>query len=344
AARTWPVRRDRLQLTLSAGRPRSCWGRGTGGQPLPQVRGQPIGVQDVDPVQRAAASVDPSPLRAFLTREGASFRPPPSRPQRGDPGGFGDWRKRSHSNPAGGGALTVAPLAGGLPMEDGGSPESPAARTATEPNESLSSAHRHLSRRNGLSKLCQSRMGLSEDKWNSFCLSSLAAQSICTSKLHCLVPPEQTDLAGSLGSASCCSLLRGLSSGWSTPLFPTPVCNPNKAVFTVDAKTTEILVANDKACQLLGHSSHDLIGQKLTQFFLRPDSDVVKALSEEHMEADGRAAVVFGTVVDVVSRSGERIPVSVWMKKVKQEHSLCCVVVLEPVERVSAWVFPPRAP
>lgn len=42
--------------------------------------------------------------------------------------------------------------------------------------------------------------------------------------------------------------------------------------------------------------------------------------------------------VDVVSRGGERIPVSVWMKRVKQERSLCCVVVLEPVERVSAWV------
>uniref|UniRef100_A0A452U1U5 PAS domain-containing serine/threonine-protein kinase n=1 Tax=Ursus maritimus TaxID=29073 RepID=A0A452U1U5_URSMA len=217
-------------------------------------------------------------------------------------------------------------------------PESPAARTASEPSESVSSAHRHLSRRNGLSKLCQSRMGLSEDRWNSYCLSSLAAQNICTSKRHCLVAPEQTELAGSLGSMSCCSLLRGLSSGWSTPLLPTPVCNPNKAVFTVDARTTEILVANDKACQLLGHSSHDLIGQKLTQFFLKPDSDVVKALSEEHVEADGRAAVVFGTVVDVVSRSGEKIPVSVWMKKVKQDHSLCCVVVLEPVERVSAWV------
>ena len=39
-----------------------------------------------------------------------------------------------------------------------------------------------------------------------------------------------------------------------------------------------------------------------------------------------------------MSRSGEQIPVSVWMKRVKQEHSLCCVVVLEPVERVSAWV------
>lgn len=69
-----------------------------------------------------------------------------------------------------------------------------------------------------------------------------------------------------------------------------PLCDP------------QILVANDKACQLLGHSSHDLIGQKLTQFFLEPDSDVVKALSEEHVEADGRAAVVFGTVVSAPSR------------------------------------------
>lgn len=72
-------------------------------------------------------------------------------------------------------------------------------------------------------------------------------------------------------------------------LVSSPLCDP------------QILVANDKACQLLGHSSHDLIGQKLTQFFLKPDSDVVKALSEEHVEADGRAAVVFGTVVSVSS-------------------------------------------
>ncbi|XP_072818113.1 PAS domain-containing serine/threonine-protein kinase isoform X1 [Vicugna pacos] len=240
---------------------------------------------------------------------------------------------------------TAVPLAHCLPMEDCGSTalegdptKGPAMQTASEPHKSLSLAHRHLSRRNGLSKLCQSRMALSEDTWSSYCLSSLAAQNICTSKLHCPVAPEQVDLAGSLGSVSCCSLLRGLASGRSTPLLPAPVCNPNKAVFTVDAKTTEILVANDKACQLLGYSSHDLIGQKLTRFFLKPDSDVVEALSEEHVEADGRAAVVFGTVVDVVSRGGEKVPVSVWMKRVRQEHSLCCVVVLEPVERVSAWV------
>ncbi|EGV95324.1 PAS domain-containing serine/threonine-protein kinase [Cricetulus griseus] len=178
-----------------------------------------------------------------------------------------------------------------------------------------------------------------EDMWSSYCLSSLAAQNICTSKLHCSAAPEHADsAAGLLGSTSCCSLLRGLASGCSAPLLSTPVCNPNKAVFTVDAKTTEILVANDKACSLLEYSSHDLIGQKLAQFFLKSDSEVVEALSEEHVEADGRAAVVFGTVVDIVSRSGEKIPVSVWIKRLQQERGLCCVVVLEPVERVSACV------
>ncbi|XP_048200340.1 PAS domain-containing serine/threonine-protein kinase isoform X2 [Perognathus longimembris pacificus] len=216
--------------------------------------------------------------------------------------------------------------------------ESPAAQATAEPSKPLSSAHRHLSRKNGLSKLCQSRMALSEDRWSSYCLSSLAAQNICTSKLHCSTAPEHADLAGSMASTSCCSLLRGLSSGWSAPLLPAYVYNPNKAVFTVDAKTTEILVANDNACRLLGYSSHDLIGQKLMQFFLKSDSAMMEALSEEHVEADGHAAVVFGTVVDVISRTGEKIPVSVWMKRMQQERGLCCVVVLEPVERISAWV------
>ncbi|XP_064142445.1 PAS domain-containing serine/threonine-protein kinase isoform X5 [Loxodonta africana] len=216
--------------------------------------------------------------------------------------------------------------------------ESPAMQGTSTPSKSFSSAHRHPSKKHGLSKLCQSRTALSEDKWNSYCLSSLAAQNICTGKLHCPGVPELSDAAGSVGSTSCCSLLRGLPSGLSSPLLPAPVCNPNKAIFTVDAKTTEILVANDKACELLGYSSHDLISQKLTQFFLKSDSDVVEALSEEHMDADGCAAVVVGTVVDIVSRSGEKIPVSVWMKRIRQEHTHCCVVVLEPVERVSAWV------
>lgn len=42
--------------------------------------------------------------------------------------------------------------------------------------------------------------------------------------------------------------------------------------------------------------------------------------------------------VEVLGRSGEKTPVSVWMKRMRQEQSPCCVVVLEPVDRVSAQV------
>uniref|UniRef100_A0A8C9M3L0 non-specific serine/threonine protein kinase n=1 Tax=Panthera tigris altaica TaxID=74533 RepID=A0A8C9M3L0_PANTA len=164
-------------------------------------------------------------------------------------------------------------------MEGGGPAESPAVRTTSEPRRSSSSAHRHLSRRNGLAKLCQSRMALSEGRWSSYCLSLLAAQNMC-------------------------------------------------AVFTVDAKTTEILVANDKACQLLGYSSHDLI----------PGGEFMDVVSPAVLNEAGQVQARLSPQVDIVSRSGEKVPVSVWMKKVKRERSLCCVVMLEPVERVSAWV------
>lgn len=63
---------------------------------------------------------------------------------------------------------------------------------------------------------------------------------------------EQADPAGFLGSTSCCSLLRGLSSGCSTPLLPSPAGNPNKAIFTVDAKTSEVFAALCDAAMGLG--------------------------------------------------------------------------------------------
>ncbi|XP_075386513.1 PAS domain-containing serine/threonine-protein kinase isoform X1 [Tenrec ecaudatus] len=224
--------------------------------------------------------------------------------------------------------------------QQGPSMDNLGAQSLSTRSKSLSSAHRHPSRKRGLSKLCQSRVALPEDQWSSYCLSSLAAQNLCASQPPCLSLPELSEPTSSLGSTSCCSLLRGLPSGLSAPPLPAPVGNPNKAIFTVDAKTTEILVANDKACELLGYSSRDLIGQKLTQFFLKSDSAEAEAeaLSEEQVEADGCAAVVFGMVVDVVSRSGSKVPVSVWTKRLRPEQGRCCVVLLEPVERVSAWV------
>ncbi|XP_061492658.1 PAS domain-containing serine/threonine-protein kinase isoform X2 [Rhineura floridana] len=65
--------------------------------------------------------------------------------------------------------------------------------------------------------------------------------------------------------------------------------------------------------------------------------DIMEALKEEH--AEEYEAVVPGTVVDVISHNNEKMPVSIWMKRMKTHCSQYCVVVMEPVERFSASVF-----
>ncbi|XP_067395117.1 PAS domain-containing serine/threonine-protein kinase [Emydura macquarii macquarii] len=195
------------------------------------------------------------------------------------------------------------------------------------------------SRKNGLSRLCRSKASLSEDGWTSYCLSSLAAHNISTGKLgNSWAHLEHASLSCSVGSISSCSFLNVLSVEESIQSLPAAVRNPNKAIFTVDVRTTEILIANDKACKLLGYSSHELIGKKLSQLILKSNQGVVEALGEEHVEADGYASVISGTVVDVIGRSHEKIPVSVWMRRMRSKDNQCCVVVLEPVERLSASV------
>ncbi|XP_044887387.1 PAS domain-containing serine/threonine-protein kinase isoform X3 [Mauremys mutica] len=195
------------------------------------------------------------------------------------------------------------------------------------------------SRRSELSRLCRSKASLSADGWTSYCLSSLAAHNICSGTLgNPWAHLELASLSCSVDSTSSCSSLNVLSVEKSLHSFPAAVCNPNKAIFTVDVRTTEILVANDKACKLLGYSSHELIGQKLSQLISKSTQGIVEALGEDHVEADGYAAVVSGTVVDFIGHSNEKIPVSVWMRRMRSKDSRCCVVVLEPVERLSASV------
>ncbi|KAL8187698.1 UNVERIFIED_CONTAM: hypothetical protein K2H54_054120 [Gekko kuhli] len=132
-------------------------------------------------------------------------------------------------------------------------------------------------------------------------------------------------------SNSSCSLLNALVLGESTQALPASVRNPNKAIFTVDIKTTEgmrkdqrqggmsyhferlqavraakendksILIANDKAYKLLGYSSQELIGQKLCQMISKSNWDIVEALNEEHVDVQGHVAAVPGTVGEVTS-------------------------------------------
>ncbi|XP_059678791.1 PAS domain-containing serine/threonine-protein kinase [Gavia stellata] len=195
------------------------------------------------------------------------------------------------------------------------------------------------SRKSQLSELCRLRASLSGEKWSSYCLSSLAARNICTSKIgNSWAQWDSASLSTSIGSSASCSFLHALAVEESSQHLPTAARNPNKAIFTVDVNTTEILVANDKACKLLGCSSQELIGQKLSRLISKSSEEEWEAVGEEYIETDECSLVISGTVVDVIGRLKEKIPVSVWLRRIRSKDNQCCVVVLEPVERLSASV------
>ncbi|KFQ61691.1 PAS domain-containing serine/threonine-protein kinase, partial [Pelecanus crispus] len=190
-----------------------------------------------------------------------------------------------------------------------------------------------------LFELCRLRTSLSGEKWSSYCLSSLAAHNICTSKTRNFWAQQDcASLSISTGSSASCSFLYALAMEESSQCLPTAARNPNKAIFTVDVNTTEILVANDKACKLLGCSSQEVIGQNLSRLISKSSQEVWEAVDEEYIETDECSSVVSGTVVDVIGRLKEKIPVLVWLRQIRSEDNQCCVVVLEPVERLSAAV------
>ncbi|KAM6065274.1 PAS domain-containing serine/threonine-protein kinase isoform 2-T2 [Theristicus caerulescens] len=195
------------------------------------------------------------------------------------------------------------------------------------------------SRKSQLSELCRLGASLSGKKWSSCCLSSLAARNICTSKTgNSWAQWDSASLSTSIGSSASWSFLHALAVEESSQCLPTAARNPNKAIFTVDVNTTEILVANDKGCKLLGCSSQELIGQKLSHLISKSSQEVWEAVGEEYIETDECSSLVSGTVVDVRGRLKEKIPVSVWLRRIRSKDSQCCVVVLEPVERLSASV------
>ncbi|XP_032081552.1 PAS domain-containing serine/threonine-protein kinase [Thamnophis elegans] len=194
-------------------------------------------------------------------------------------------------------------------------------------------------RKSWLSRLCKKKTSLSENGWNSYCLSSLAARNICTGKLHSSWDHLETaSLCCSICSTSSCSLLNALTWGESIQALSSSIRNPNKAIFTVDIRTTEILVANDKACKILGYSTQEMIGRKLSEMISPSNWDIVEALKEGYADLEEHGPVIPGTVVDAISQNNEKIPVTIWTRKIKGHCSQYCVVVLEPVERLSASV------
>ncbi|NWX29558.1 PASK kinase, partial [Notiomystis cincta] len=177
------------------------------------------------------------------------------------------------------------------------------------------------------------------EKWSSYCLSSLTAHNICTSKIgNSGAWWDSASLSASIGSSASCSFLHPSAVEESSQHLPAAARNPNQAVFTVDASTTEILVANDRACKLLGCSSQELIGQKLSHLISKSGQEAWEAVDEEYLETSECSLVVSGTVVDVIGPLKEKIPVLVWLRQIRSKDTQLCVVVLEPVERLSACV------
>ncbi|XP_031974769.1 PAS domain-containing serine/threonine-protein kinase [Corvus moneduloides] len=195
------------------------------------------------------------------------------------------------------------------------------------------------SRKNRLSGLCQLGASLPGEKGSSYCSSSLTARNICSSKIGNLWAQwDSASLSSSIGSSASCSFLHTPAVEESSQHLLAAARNPNQAIFTVDASTTEILVANDRACKLLGCSSQELIGQKLSHLISRSGQEAWEAVSEEYLETSECSSVVSGTVVDVIGHLNEKIPVSVWLRQIRSKDTQRCVVVLEPVERLSASV------
>ncbi|NXY08226.1 PASK kinase, partial [Pteruthius melanotis] len=177
------------------------------------------------------------------------------------------------------------------------------------------------------------------EKWSSYCLSSLTARNICTSKIgNSWAQWDSASLSSSIGSSASCSFLHTPAVEETSQHLPAAARNPNQAIFTVDASTTEILVANDRACKLLGCSSQELIGQKLSHLISKSGQEAWEAAGEEYLETSECSSVVSGTVVDLIGHLKEKIPVSVWLRQIRSKDTQRCVVVLEPVERLSASV------
>ena len=73
--------------------------------------------------------------------------------------------------------------------------------------------------------------------------------------------------------------------------------NPNKAVFTIDSKTSRILIVNNKACQLLGFTSKELCNMQFSELLTTKNKSHVCALAEVQLNSeDGTIVLLSGKV------------------------------------------------
>ncbi|KAK7861668.1 hypothetical protein R5R35_005350 [Gryllus longicercus] len=173
--------------------------------------------------------------------------------------------------------------------------------------------------------------------------------SLSTSRRGSRLSQAATDLGSNIRS------LKGFSdSAWSfsnsfvsalggaSSSYPITTMNPNKAVFTIDSKTSQILVVNGMACGLLGFSPEELCVMRIDQLLNERHKMQITALAEEQLDTkEGSMVVLSGKVVEMLTKDGNVVPVSLWLRKLETESR--CLAVAEPVERRVARLVMDRA-
>ena len=115
------------------------------------------------------------------------------------------------------------------------------------------------------------------------------------------------------------------------------ISNPNKAVVVINGRTSEVLTANDVACELFGRNGEELSGRRLRELLVNDDDAESEILMEsDRLDEHGRAVLCSGKIFDaIVDGSEERIPVSVYIVKLTDDaHEPRCLCVMEPIQRV----------
>ncbi|XP_018423400.1 PREDICTED: PAS domain-containing serine/threonine-protein kinase [Nanorana parkeri] len=151
---------------------------------------------------------------------------------------------------------------------------------------------------------------LTGDDWSSYSLSSAASNILLRSPLES-------------------------ASGIPTPddtIHSLPSCarSSSRAVLTVSTRTTQVLMANDKACRLFGYSSMELIGMGLSSLIPASSHRISEVLEEELTEADGISRVP-GEVVEAVRNGGDVVMLRLWIRRVQSQ----CLLFLETAQTIT---------
>lgn len=148
-----------------------------------------------------------------------------------------------------------------------------------------------------------------------------------TRRKGCFTPGTGSPFSGSFVASASETILR----------VPQIGINPNKAVFTIDSKTSRILIVNHNACELLGYTPKELCDLLFSGLLTNKNKSHVSALAEGQLNSeDGTMVLLSGKVVEMNTKYGTKVAVSLWIRQIDSDGR--CLAVAEPVERRIAQI------